>query len=407
LVASLSATASGAEDQPQLAAFSRTGDCSGFILETLTGVETGCRTVPLANQGGVWSAAADGSMVGNGENGPGSAAPVTLVRPDGQVAVLDSNPDDYNPSLSPDGSQVVFARLVPQPYQGAWPSNLYVVNTDGSNLKEVAKGGVNQFDVPTFSPDGSTIAYACEPSFAWGIGGVSTGCGPLPDGSTREFGTLLMNADGSDKRMIVIGQAQTISWSADGHLIATTSVVPCSCPGNPDVGELFVYHTDGSDLFNDGDPGQEVTTDASGGYDPQFTPGSSTQLAFFRASDDSGGDDGYTYMVNTDGTNYHELSLSDDGAQYGDIIPTASGGGPPPMVNVMRVRVPRVRSFSYQAAKLRLQAAHLRVGSVHRRYSHAPENHVIGQRPRGGTYAHRKTKQGPPVKLTLSRGPRK
>ncbi|MGH3055223.1 MAG: hypothetical protein ACRDL7_09635, partial [Gaiellaceae bacterium] len=144
---SFSASASGAGDQAQIAVFSFTGDCSGFLLETLTGVVTGCRTVPFENQGGVWSVAADGSMVGNGQNGPGSSAPVTLVRPDGQVVVLDSNPNDFNPSLSPDGSKVVFARLVPQDYQGAWPSNLFVVNTDGSGLKQVAAGGTSQLDV--------------------------------------------------------------------------------------------------------------------------------------------------------------------------------------------------------------------------------------------------------------------
>jgi hypothetical protein len=419
---SFSASASGAGDQPQIAVFSRTGDCSGFILETLTGVVTGCRTVPSNNQGGVWSAAADGSMVGNGENGPGSAAPVTLIRPDGQVVVLDPNPYDFQPFISPDGSKVVFARLVPQTYQGgAWPSNLFVVNTDGSGLKQVASGGGSQLDEPTFSPDGSTIAYKCQPTFTNTTTVLNKGCGPLPDGSSREYATLLMNSDGSDKRVILLDQGtQSLSWSADGKWIATESVAPCTCSdGSPTNTEVFVYHTDGSDLFNGGDPSQnlnpdpsrQVTHETEKGGDalmPQFLGGSSSQLVYYRAVDDSGADAGYDYMINVDGTNRHELSLSPDGAQYGLIIPAATGGGPPPFVNVMRVPVPSVRALSYHAAKQRLQNARLRVGQIHRRYSsRIPRNHVLRQYPHGGGYAHRTTRQIPRVKLILSRGPRR
>jgi PASTA domain/WD40-like Beta Propeller Repeat len=420
---SFSAAAPGADDQAQIAVFGATGDCSGFILETLTGVVTGCRPVPPANQGGVWSAAANGSMVGNGQNGPGSAAPVTLVRPDGQVVVLDSNPNDFNPSISPDGSKVVFARLVPENDQGGvWPSNLFVVNADGSGLMQVASGGGSQLDEPTFSPDGSTIAYKCQPT--WGTGTLIFGaaCGPLPDGSTRAYATLLMNADGSDKRVILLDQGtQGLSWSADGKWIATESVAPCTCSdGSPTNTEVFRYHTDGSDLFNGGDPSQylnpdpdrQVTHETEKWGDallPQFIGGSSSQLVYYRAVDDSGADAGYAYMINIDGTNRHELSLSPEGAaQYGPIIPAATGGGPPPFVNVMRVPVPSVHSLSYRSAKQRLQAAHLRVGKIHHSYSsRTPRNHVLRQYPQGGGYAHRTTRQGPRVTLTLSRGPRK
>jgi Tol biopolymer transport system component len=360
-------------------------------------------------------------MVGNGENGPGSAAPVTLIRPDGQVVVLDSNPYDFNPSISPDGSKVVFARLVPQDYQGGvWPSDLFVVNTDGSGLTQVASGGGSRLSVPTFSPDGSTIAYSCDPAFDSRTAGVAKGCGPLPDGSSRAYTTSLMNADGSDKRVILLNQGtnQSLSWSADGKWIATESVTPCTCSdGSPMNTEVFIYHTDGSDLFNGGDPSQDLNpdpsrqvtheTDDAGGLLPQFVGGSSGQLVYYKALDDSGDVWGHDYIINVDGTGRHELSLSPDGAQYGVIIPAATGGGPPPFVNVMRVPVPSVHSLSYRAAKQRLRDAHLRVGKIHRRYStRTPKNHVLRQYPHGGGYAHRTTRQGPRVKLILSRGPR-
>jgi dipeptidyl aminopeptidase/acylaminoacyl peptidase len=382
-------------------------------------VVTGCRAIPPENQGGVWSVAADGSMVGNGQNGPGSSAPVTLVRPDGQVVVLDSNSNDFNPSISPDGSKVAFARLIPQDYQGAWPSDLYVVNTDGSGLKQIASGGDSQLGVPTFSPDGSTIAYSCQPTFKiLGNPEASTGCGPLPDGSRREFATLLVSADGSDTRVILLNQStQSLSWSADGRWIATESVAPCTCSdGNQASTQVFMYHTDGSDLFSGGDPSKDlnpepsrqITHDDTGAMMPQFTAGSSSQLVYYKAVDDSGDFWGHDYMINVDGTDRHELSLSTEGAQYGLIIPATGGAGPPTFVNVMRVPVPSVHSLGYQAAKQRLRSAHLRVGKTsHRFSSRVPRNHVLSQKPRGGGYAHRTTRRAPPVKLTLSRGPHK
>jgi hypothetical protein len=225
-----------------------------------------------------------------------------------------------------------------------------------------------------------------------------------------------MNADGSDKRVILLNQAtQSLSWSADGKWIATESVAPCSCAdGGTASTQIFIYHTDGSDLFNGGDPGQNVNPDPSrevthetdysvSGF-AQFLAGSSSQLVYYSDAD-CVSDFGCTYMINIDGTNRHELTLSDEGAQNGLIIPAPNGAGPPPFVNMMRVPVPAVHSLSYRAAKQRLHNAHLRVGKIRRRYSsRTPRNHVLGQYPHGGRYAHRTTRQAPHVDLTLSRG---
>jgi hypothetical protein len=322
---SFSASASGAGDQPQFVAYRDSGACAGYIFETLTGEVTDCRVVPSLYQGGAFSVAADGSIVTNGEGD--NLGPVTLIRPDGQVVVLDSNSYDYDPALSPDGSKVVFARAEPQSYAGAWPSDLFVVNADGSGLEQVASGGVSHLSVPTFSPDGSSVAYSCEPSFSTG-GPSSVGCGPLPDGSLRSFATFLMNADGTNKRVILLSQAQSLSWSSDGQWIATASVGPCACTsGDPSNTEVFIYHTDGTDLFNAGDPSREVTheTDMYGGLLPQFTAGSTTQLVYYKPLDDSGSQGGWTYMINVDGTARHELALSGEGFQTGKIIPAAGG----------------------------------------------------------------------------------
>lgn len=409
--ASFSANASGADDQAQIAVFSYDGSCSGFLLETLTGVVTGCRTIPSELQGGNWSIAADGSMVGGGAGGGPDVRPVTLVRPDDSTVVLDSNQGDFAPAISPDGSKVAFARDVRANNTYTKASNIWVMNTDGTGLKEIAQGNGSSLRSPTFSPDGKTIAYSCQP----GVNGGT--CGPLPDGSFRAFATLLVNADGTGNRVILLNQAtQDLSWSADGKEIATESVAPCTCADTPNNTEIFVYHTDGTDLFNGGgDPGGplyaipslQVTheTDVWGAESPQFLAGSNDQLVYYRAVDDNAGNSGYDYSINLNGTGRQELSLDAGGADYGLIIPAASGDGPSSFVNVMRVPVPSVRRLSLSAASVRLQSSGLRVGKINHVHSSRPKNSVVAQSPVAGAYAHRVTRQGPPVALTLSSGP--
>jgi dipeptidyl aminopeptidase/acylaminoacyl peptidase len=60
--------------------------------------------------------------------------------------------DDSDPSYSPDGQRIVFARF------GGGNSDIVVMNADGSNQQPLMP--TTPFDVsPTFSPDGTKIAY--------------------------------------------------------------------------------------------------------------------------------------------------------------------------------------------------------------------------------------------------------
>jgi hypothetical protein len=334
---------------------------------------------------------------------------------------VDSSPYDYDPSISYDGSEVTFARY--NPTTGA--SDIYVVAADGSSLTLVASGqGVNHLLTPKFSPDGGSIAYACMPAQP---GPNQNHCGPLVDGSYRWGGVMLMNTDGSDKRMILIGAGSdtapvdSLSWSPDGkwltmegciQKIEGTQVSPC------DTEQVFAYRTDGSDLFNNLDPSRQVTHLASfvGAAWPQFSPDGS-QILFLRVIDDNGNQGNFSFVINRDGTDQHEVFLSPHPAcqgqdctvmipSWGEYIPPATGGSPSPTVNATRVTVPGVRTLSYHAASNRLLAAHLTPKLTGRRFSsRVPRNHVLAQYPRRGAHAHRSTKQGPPVKLILSRGP--
>jgi hypothetical protein len=407
-LAFLSAAASGDGDQSLIVTGSVSPDCAGYLVETLTGQVTGCRVIPPGWHGTVFAVAANGSMVGSGWPAGGATASVTLLRPDGQLVVLDSSDYDFDATISPDGSKVAFGRYEPpyNPIDG--PTDIFVVNSDGSGLKEVASGdGINQLTLPTFSPDGRTIAYYCAPALGVSAPG-NKGCGPLADGSYGYQVVFLMNADGSDKRAILLSGALSLSWSPDGQWITTEGDAPCTCAnGYTANSQVFVYHTDGSDLFNADDRNRVVTheTDSIGAILPQFSA-DGTQLLYMKPLDDSGAQGNFTYVINRDGSNRHEIPMSPEGGSWGQVIETI-GQGPPPTINAMRIPVPGVRTLSYKAAKHRLQRAHLRVGKIRRRYSgRTPPNHVLGQWPRAGAYADRKTKQGPPVNLTLSLGPR-
>jgi PASTA domain/WD40-like Beta Propeller Repeat len=401
--------ASSAGDEGQIVVWSNAG-CSGgsgYMTETLAGAATDCR--PFDSFTGEFAVAADETIVSSGEAGLGDTAPVTLIRRDGQLLTLDTSPYDLDPAISPDGSKVAFARYEPpyNPLDG--PTDIFVVNSDGTGLKEIASGaGVNQLTAPTFSPDGSTIAYSCAPALATSTA-WSKKCGPLPDGSDANQVVFLMNADGSDKRAILLEGTQSLSWSPDGQWITTGGEAPCTCAnGNTHNGQVFVYHTDGSDLFNVDDPSRQVTheTDYVGAVLPQFSA-DGTQLVYLKTLDDSGAQGNFPYAINRDRTNRHELTLSPEGAQWGVLVPASGGGGPPPTVDAMRITVPSLHKLGYRAAKRRLQHAHLRIGKVRRHYSsRLPRNHVLAQYPRAGAHAHRSTKQGPPINLVLSRGPK-
>jgi Tol biopolymer transport system component len=291
---------------------------SGFQTETLSGVLTGSVAVAPGTNAGSYSAAANGSIAYFDNVGGG----VWVVNPNGPPVAVDSSPQDSEVAISPDGSKVAFSRVDPT----TEASDIYVVNADGSDPTLVASGGGNNYlGSPSFSPDGSTIAYTC--TSANNAAGTGIGCGPTAAGTYVGGGVMLMNPDGSDKRVIVgfaFGNlGDSLSWSPDGQSVAVTEI------SDQGLGpwEVFVYRTDGSDLLNFGDASRQITQDSDDSYSPRFTP-DGTQIVFEKVVATQ-----WTFFtIDADGASEQKLSLPTQGRF--EVVPPATGGDSPPTVNV-------------------------------------------------------------------------
>ncbi len=118
-----------------------------------------------------------------------STAPITIMRPGGaRSTVGDGNAGNANPSLSPDGTHVVWEKESPAPYA------VLEASIDGANIKTLATKGGD----PVWSPSGREIAFS-----------VGTNLYMIdPSGAHK---TLLAHRSGA------------VLWSPDGRLIAMNS----------------------------------------------------------------------------------------------------------------------------------------------------------------------------------------
>jgi Tol biopolymer transport system component len=150
------------------------------------------------------------------------------------------------PVWSPDGTRIAFAMTVLD--HGAYNSDIYVINADGSSLRRLTTSPAGD-QWPSWSPDGSRIAYVSsgaqpfdssnrsETSRLWTVsadGGTPTLLSRVkgysdpvysPDGAQIAFtdhGTLMvMNANGTNPHLLVDQQAiYGVKWSPDGTKIA-------------------------------------------------------------------------------------------------------------------------------------------------------------------------------------------
>jgi Tol biopolymer transport system component len=149
---------------------------------------------------------------------------IAVMNSNGTNPVNISNHPDFvhRPTWSPDGSRIAFG--TDRDFESGFTEvefEIYVVNADGTNPRNITNEDFAEDDYPAWSPDGSRIAFHTD--------------------RTGNFDILLMNPDGSALVNLTPHPAGDFlpAWSSDGSRIAFESIRD----GNS---EVYVMNADGS-----------------------------------------------------------------------------------------------------------------------------------------------------------------
>ncbi len=287
---------------------------------------------------------------------------LTVTRPNGKIAfrsppdeIYTMNPDgsgqtnltnvlgiDDDPAFSPDGNRIAFTTTRDDPPGDGVITNyeVYVMNSDGTGQTRLTDNPA--FDgVPSFSPDGSRIAFA---SFRDGNSEIyvmnADGTGQTnltnhsaldtepafsPDGTkiafVRNGNIYVMNVDGTGQTPLTSSGGFDPAFSPDGSRIAFTSSRTTGTGVNNPEGdlEIFTMNLNGTGIT-------QLTFNTANDVHPAFSP-DGTKIAF--ASFRDGGGSTELYVMDADGTDQTRLTFNPGG----DGSPSwgaASDAAPPP-----------------------------------------------------------------------------
>jgi Tol biopolymer transport system component len=171
-------------------------------------------------------------------------------------------------TLSPSGPPSAAARRAGR-IVFSTAEDIYVVNGDGTGLRQLTTGPAAEFD-PSWSPDGRRIAYRV-------------------DSGPAAADIFVMNADGSGQRRIASGLSP--AWSPDGAMIAYAD----------DQGSISVMRPDGS-------ASRRVPGTWQGEY-PSWSP-DGAKLAFMAHRAGASTSNYEIYVVSLDGTGLQRLTTT-------------------------------------------------------------------------------------------------
>jgi len=192
--------------------------------------------------------------------------------------------DDEYPAWSPDGSRIAFSRDF-DPIEGEVDRDLFTMNADGTNQRNLTNSPTVQDQEPNWSANGRTIAFVSDrdgdlevftlrPSGSnvrqltfndaqefrpdWSPDGRMVGFASDQDG---DFEVVTMRADGTGQRNLTDDDAPDgfMAWSPDG-----TKIVFNRFLAGEDA-DIFTMHSDGSDQVN-------RTENPAFDFDPDWQP---------------------------------------------------------------------------------------------------------------------------------------
>ncbi len=116
-----------------------------------------------------------------------------------------------NPEISPDGKQIIFTRTWVDKVKDQYRSNLWIIETDGSRVRELTSGARNDSS-PVWSPDGKRIAFLSD-----------------RDG-TNQLHVMWLDTREVAQLTHLEQAPNNIKWSPDGKWIGFTSFAPDNDP---------------------------------------------------------------------------------------------------------------------------------------------------------------------------------
>jgi TolB protein len=155
------------------------------------------------------------------------------VNPDGTGLRQITKGDTFGYAWSPDGKQIAFFREVKLNLSSPNPDTLflydiYIINSDGTNLINLTNSPGSYFGGPLWSPDGKKIAFLSD------------------DVAIHPYSINIINSDGTDFFAYSDSKAYEIVWALDGNALITLMSTPLT--NNFSDTDIYKLKTDLTDI---------------------------------------------------------------------------------------------------------------------------------------------------------------